>query len=174
MTRTITRYSSRKLYDAEESRYVSLEELADWVRSGEEIQVIDKGTGADVTAQTLTQVILEEGRNGKSLPSALMHELVRRGESLWHTGVEQMQSGVDRLMQASIEKVAPVRKAREEMDDLKERLAELESTIADLAEPAKKTVDKKTASKRTASKKTASKKTTTRRSTRKTTKSARG
>lgn len=128
-TKTITRYSSRKLYDASESRYVSLEELAEWVRDGKQIQVVDKDTDDDVTAQTLTQIILEEGRNGKVLPSNLLHELVRHGESLWSTGVEQVQTGVDRLMQASLEKVGPVRRAREEMEELRQRLGALESSI---------------------------------------------
>lgn len=128
-TKTITRYSSRKLYDSGASRYVSLDELAEWVRDGKQIQVVDKDTGDDVTAQTLTQIILEEGRNGKVLPSNLLHELVRRGEGLWSTGVDQVQTGVDRLMQASLEKVAPVRRAREEMEELRQRLGALESSI---------------------------------------------
>ena len=58
----VKRYGSRKLYDTEESRYVSLEEISAWIREGQEIRVIDNGTSEDVTAQTLTQVILEEGR----------------------------------------------------------------------------------------------------------------
>ncbi len=68
MVRLIKRYESRKLYDTEESRYVSLDEIADWVRSDQEVRVIDNATSEDVTAQTLTQVILDEGRNGHSLP----------------------------------------------------------------------------------------------------------
>lgn len=134
-TKTITRYSSRKLYDSGESRYVSLEELAEWIRDDREIQVIDKKTGDDVTAQTLTQIILEQGRNGNQLPPGLLHELVRRGEQVWASGLEQVQTGVDRLMHASLEKVAPVRRAREEMEDLRQRLSELEDSIRSIEEP---------------------------------------
>ena len=146
MTKTITRYSSRKLYDTDESRYVLLEELADWIREGQEIHVVDKRSGADVTAQTLTQIILEEGRNGKVLPSSLLHDLVRRGEHVLHSGVEQVQAGVDRLMNASFDKVAPVRRAREEMQELRQRLGELEDSIQDLETPSrtKKTTARKT------------------------------
>lgn len=64
MVRLIKRYESRKLYDTEESRYVSLDEVADWIRTGQEVRVQDNASGADVTAQTLTQIILDEGRRG--------------------------------------------------------------------------------------------------------------
>ena len=45
MPRTIKRYESRKLYDSAESRYVSLQEVAEWIRDGQEIEVIDTTTG---------------------------------------------------------------------------------------------------------------------------------
>ena len=62
MIRLIKRYESRKLYDTEESRYVSLDEIATWVRNGQEVRVVDNATNNDVTSQTLTQIILDEGR----------------------------------------------------------------------------------------------------------------
>jgi polyhydroxyalkanoate synthesis repressor PhaR len=133
MIRLIKRYESRKLYDTEESRYVSLEEIAAWVRAGQEVKVVDNGSSADVTSQTLTQVILEEGRKGTTLlPSELLHELVRLGERAVHTGMEQVQSGVGRLVQASIDRIGPVRRAREEMTSLRSRLEQLESSLAAL------------------------------------------
>lgn len=133
MIRLIKRYESRKLYDTEESRYVSLEEIASWVRQGQEVKVVDNATGADVTSQTLTQIILDEGRRGTSfLPSDLLHDLVRIGEKAMHTGIEQVQHGVDRLMQASIDRLAPVRRVREEMTSLRARLEQLEASLADL------------------------------------------
>ena len=67
MIRVIKRYESRKLYDTEESKYVSLDEIAAWVRSGQEIKVIDNASSDDVTSQTLAQIILDEGRNGSSI-----------------------------------------------------------------------------------------------------------
>jgi polyhydroxyalkanoate synthesis repressor PhaR len=133
MIRLIKRYESRKLYDTEESRYVSLEEIASWVRQGQEVRVLDNATSGDVTSQTLTQIILDEGRRGtSSLPSELLHELVRLGERAVHSGVEQVQHGVDRLVQASIDRLAPVRRAREEMSGLRTRLEQLEVSLAAL------------------------------------------
>ncbi|HKV09280.1 MAG TPA: polyhydroxyalkanoate synthesis regulator DNA-binding domain-containing protein [Thermoanaerobaculia bacterium] len=129
MIRLIKRYESRKLYDTEESRYVSLDEIASWVRQGQEVRVVDNATGSDVTSQTLTQIILDEGRKGTSfLPSELLHDLVRVGERAVNTGLEQVQHSVDRL----IDRLGPVRRAREEMSSLRARLEQLESSLADL------------------------------------------
>lgn len=133
MIRLIKRYESRKLYDTEESRYVSLEEIAGWIRDGQEVKVVDNATSADVTSQTLTQIILDEGRRGTSLlPSDLLHELVRMGERAVSNGVERVQSGVDRLVQASMDRLGPLRRAREEMTRLKAQLEQLESSLAEI------------------------------------------
>jgi len=133
VVRLIKRYGSRKLYDTEESRYVSLDEIGAWVRAGQEVRVVDNQTGEDVTAQTLTQVILEEGRRGTSFPpSALLHEMIRRGEDLVSQSVDSLQHGVDRLLQASLDRVGPVRELREETALLRRRLEELETTLARL------------------------------------------
>ncbi len=162
MIRIIKRYESRKLYDTEESRYVSLEDLAKWVRDGQEVKVIDNSTSADVSAQILTQIILDEGKRGTSfLPTELLHELVRTGEKAVSTGVERVQGKVDRLVQASIDRLGPVRRAREEMSHLRGRLAELEKTLTTLeADSAarKRTAARKPAAKKTAVKKAAAKK----------------
>ncbi len=131
MIRLIKRYGSRKLYDTEESRYVSLEELAGWIRGGQQIRVIDNKTNDDVTALTLTQIISEEGRRGTAvLPNELLHELIRIGEEAVTSGVEQLQTRMDRLVQASMDRIGPVRRAREEMARLRERLEELEASLA--------------------------------------------
>ena len=85
------------------------------------------------TSQTLTQIILDEGRRGTSfLPSELLHDLVRVGERAMSNGLEQVQHGVDRLVQASIDRLAPVRRAREEMSGLRSRLEQLETSLAEL------------------------------------------
>ncbi|MEM8929833.1 MAG: polyhydroxyalkanoate synthesis regulator DNA-binding domain-containing protein [Acidobacteriota bacterium] len=133
MIRVIKRYESRKLYDTEESRYISLEDIARWVRDGQEIRVIDNATSDDVSAQVLTQIILDEGKRGTSfLPTELLHDLVRIGEEAVTTRVGQVQEKVDRLVQRSIDRLAPVRRVREEMTQLRDRLGELEDTLNDL------------------------------------------
>jgi len=131
--RLIKRYGSRKLYDTEESRYVSLEEIGDWVRRGQQVRVVDNTTTDDVTAQTLALVIVEEGRRGSSFfTSDLLHDLIRRGEHVFSTGVEQLQSGVDRALRASIDRIPPLRQVREETAQLRERLEALEASLAEI------------------------------------------
>lgn len=133
MIRLIKRYGSRKLYDTEESRYVLLEEIAGWIRLGQEVKVVDNKTAEDVTAQTLTQIISEEGRKGTGfLPNDLLHDIIRFGQDAVNTGVARIQHGVDKLVQVSIDRLGPVRKAREEMDVLRRRLEELEISLVQL------------------------------------------
>ncbi len=135
MIRLIKRYESRKLYDTEESRYVSLEEIADWIQEGQEIRVVENASSNDVTAQTLTQIILDQGRSGRSrLPNELLHELIRVGERAWTSGVEQVQQGVERLVESSMQRFGPVRRARDEMGRLRGQLRELERSLAALEE----------------------------------------
>lgn len=167
MIRVVKRYESRKLYDTEESRYVSLDEIAVWVRAGQEVQIIDNRSSQDVTAQTLTQIILEEGRNGRSsIPADVLRDLVRFGERTLTSGVEHVQHSMDKMVKASIDRLGPVREAREEMTRLRSRLEELEESLseletsgvvdaADLESPQSKAPTKQAASKKTTSAKQA-------------------
>ena len=78
MPRVVKRYTNRKLYDTATSRYVSLDDVAVFVRSGEEVQVLDNVSGDDLTAVTLAQIILEDERRKKSFVSIpLLEDLVR-------------------------------------------------------------------------------------------------
>ena len=159
MVRVIKRYESRKLYDTEESRYVSLDEIATWIRKGQDIRVIDNSSNEDVTVPTLTQLILDEGRVGRSkLPAELMHNLVRFGERAFASGVEHVQDGVDRLVQASFDRLGPVKEAREEMQQLRKRLEELESTLTEIEKEEAEEPPKKS---KAAGKKSAKRKKTT-------------
>jgi polyhydroxyalkanoate synthesis repressor PhaR len=135
MVRLVKRYGggSRKLYDTEESRYVSLEEIAGWVRDGQHLRVVDSKTGEDETAQTLAQVIYEGERKGISLvPTEILHEVIRRGERAFQRRVGQLQEGVDRLVRAGVDKVKPLQEARVEMASLRDRLEQLERSLAAL------------------------------------------
>lgn len=135
MIRMIKRYGggSRKLYDTEESRYISLEEIAGWVREGQQLQVLDSANGEDVTAQTLAQVIYEDQKKGHSLlPSDLLHDVIRRGRRAISTRVGKLQSGVDRLVRNSVDRLTPVTGAQREMDLLRARLADLERSLGAL------------------------------------------
>ena len=130
MPRLIKRYGSRKLYDTEESRYVSLEEIAGWIRDGAEVQVVDNRTAEDVTVQTLTQVISDQGRRGKPLlGSELLHDVIRVGETAVTARVRQLQRSVDRFVTDSIRRLGPVQALEEEVGALRRRLADLEAQL---------------------------------------------
>lgn len=76
----IKRYSNRKLYDTETKRYVTLEDLADFIRRGDDVRVVDYSTGEDLTSQTLLQVVFEEERKiGGLLPQVFLTRLIRSG-----------------------------------------------------------------------------------------------
>lgn len=135
MVRLIRRYGggSRKLYDTEESRYVSLEELGDWIRQGQELRVVDSKTSEDVTAQTLAQIIYEGERHGGSMfSSAFLHEVIRRGEQVLSSGVEGFQQRLGGLIRTSARRLPPVRRARNELDLLRQGLAALDRSLSHL------------------------------------------
>lgn len=63
-TRLIKRYANRKLYDTRDSRYVTLQQIATFVREGEDVTIIDNTTKEDLTNVTLAQIIYEEEKKG--------------------------------------------------------------------------------------------------------------
>ena len=76
----IKRYPNRKLYNTEAKKYITLQEIATLLRQGEEIQVVDHATGEDLTALTLSQVILEqEKRRSGFLPQPVLEGLIQAG-----------------------------------------------------------------------------------------------
>jgi polyhydroxyalkanoate synthesis repressor PhaR len=76
----IKKYGNRRLYDTQESRYITLEELALKVRAGSDVRVIDAQKGDDLTQATLAQLILESGTAARVLPVGLLTQLVRLGD----------------------------------------------------------------------------------------------
>lgn len=82
--RVIKRYSNRKLYDTKDSRYVTLLQIAELVRAGEDVQIIDNATKEDKTDITLALIISEELKaRPKGIPLATLKALIRqRGEKI--------------------------------------------------------------------------------------------
>lgn len=77
---TIKKYSNRRLYDTSTSSYVTLEELADKIREGTDVRVIQAKTNEDITQQILAQIILESRGAARLLPVPLLVRLIRMGE----------------------------------------------------------------------------------------------
>ncbi len=74
----IKRYASRRLYNTETSDYVTLEDIAGFIRDGREVQIIDLKSGDDLTRQYLLQIIADhESRGENVLPVNVLNDLVR-------------------------------------------------------------------------------------------------
>ena len=74
----IKRYASRRLYNTETSDYVTLEDIAGFIRAGREVQIVDLKSGDDLTRQYLLQIIAEHESKGESvLPINVLTDLVR-------------------------------------------------------------------------------------------------
>jgi polyhydroxyalkanoate synthesis repressor PhaR len=77
--RVIKRYSNRKLYDTKDSRYVTLLQIAEMVRGGEEVQIIDNNSKEDLTEVTLAQIIYEEKKaNSRAVPLQTLKDLIHQ------------------------------------------------------------------------------------------------
>ncbi|MDX8351211.1 polyhydroxyalkanoate synthesis repressor PhaR [Cognatiyoonia sp. IB215182] len=93
----IKRYASRRLYNTETSDYVTLEDIAVFIREGRDVQIVDLKSGDDLTRQYLLQIIAEhESRGENVLPVDVLTDLVRSYTS-------QAASVVPQFLQASFE-----------------------------------------------------------------------
>ena len=79
-TITVKKYGNRRLYDTTDSRYVTLEELAEKIRKGSDAKVVDAKSGQDLTQSTLTQIIIESRGAAKLLPVPFLLQLIRMRE----------------------------------------------------------------------------------------------
>ncbi len=78
-TRVVKRYANRKLYDTQRSRYVTLEQIAEMIRSGEDVRIVDNNSKEDLTAITLTQIIFEEEKKQSFLPLSALRNIIQSG-----------------------------------------------------------------------------------------------
>ena len=108
---TIKKYANRRLYNTGTSTYVTLEDLASMVKSGEDFVVYDAKSGEDITRSVLTQIIFEqENKEGQNLlPIKFLRQLIRfYGDS--------MQMLVPRYLEVSIDSLTREQeKFREQM-----------------------------------------------------------
>ena len=139
--KVIKRYTNRKLYDTVESRYVTLDEIAEMIKAGGEVKVIDNRTKDDLTAVTLAQIIFEEEKKSSRTSMKTLLGLIRQGSEV----AQQMVGGasgdlrerVDAVRQAAEQRVHSLlargqqtgEKARELVSPFQEALAGLQRRI---------------------------------------------
>lgn len=112
--RTIKRYPNRKLYDTQESCYVTLEDIGQMIKEGEDVQVLDNTTQEDLTSMTLAQIIFEEEKKRKN--PALLFTL----KDIIRSSGETLRDFVQKSVENSMREFSHV---KDEVNDFVERIA---------------------------------------------------
>ena len=116
----IKRYASRRLYNTETSDYVTLEDIAAFIREGREVQIVDLKSGDDLTRQYLLQIIAEhESRGENVLPVDVLTDLVR-------SYTTSAQSVVPQVLAASFEML------REGQSQMMEKMSSFPNPMASM------------------------------------------
>jgi polyhydroxyalkanoate synthesis repressor PhaR len=141
----IKKYANRKLYDTRNSRYITLDGIAQLVREGHEIQVVDRDNGQDLTQVTLSQIVLEEEKKGPAgLVDAGGEMLHDRGQALLdyvrktlnvpadlRDQVERRREGLETMADDAIERALRRLRipTRHDIDRINERLDRIASQL---------------------------------------------
>ena len=98
----IKKYENRRLYDMTNSKYVNLDEIAQFVREGLEVKVIDAATGEDLTRLTLTQIIIEDAKAADSaFPLDMLRQMVMAcGQASQESALTYMKAMFDMYQNA--------------------------------------------------------------------------
>ncbi|MBK9090863.1 MAG: polyhydroxyalkanoate synthesis regulator DNA-binding domain-containing protein [Holophagales bacterium] len=174
----VRKYENRRLYDTSSSRYVNLPEIAQLVREGAEVQVVDAKSGEDITRVILTQIIHEDARNKKGeLPLPFLRELIvtsdrafrdflswyadaalsaQRGAKEVFTPLAHALPFLERTLETLRQKAVPAAAGKaegapktEDVEGLKARIAELEVQLAGRRSPRRKAPKAQAALRRT-------------------------
>jgi len=90
--RTIKKYANRKLYDTQQSCYITLDEIAELIRTGQDITVIDNKTKEDITYKTLVQLLsLLEAKNAKMGMEQSLYRIIRSSEGTFSGYIRELE-----------------------------------------------------------------------------------
>ena len=107
--KVIKRYTNRKLYDTVESRYVTLDEIAEMIKAGEEVKIVDNRTKDDLTSITLAQIIFEEEKKTSRMSLKTLLGLIRHGSEVAQSLVDgaggDLRGKVDAVRAAAEQRV---------------------------------------------------------------------
>jgi polyhydroxyalkanoate synthesis repressor PhaR len=105
----IKKYENRRLYDTTHSRYINLEEVAQMVKEGRDVRVVDAATGEDLTRVVLTQIIMENARDSESaFPLDVLRQMVvASGRATQENTLKYMKAMLD-MYQNAYRVMAPV------------------------------------------------------------------
>jgi polyhydroxyalkanoate synthesis repressor PhaR len=131
----IKRYTNRKLYDTVESRYVTLEEIAEMIKAGADVKIVDNRTKDDLTSVTLAQIIFEEEKKTSKMSLRTLRDLIRHGGERAQQFVEDTQAElrgkVEAVRQAAEQRVqALVTRGQQTSDRAKEMVVSSQEALA--------------------------------------------
>lgn len=126
----IKRYQNRKLYDTQQSCYVTLDDIAKMIRTNEEVMVIDNKSKNDITAATLTQIIFEaEKKASQYAPLFTLREIIQSGNGSISNFLAKLGAFPQDYMTKQAQQ-APVIEGRSSTDDLKQNLEQRVASAA--------------------------------------------
>jgi len=128
MTRIIKKYGNRKLYDSSESRYISMSELKEIIRSGETVVINDSKTGNEITSEVLTKAIVDQGGRETLSPDAL-HALIRWGTETFESGLAIFGKSLHKIL--PVADVSDVRSLLGKISELEQRVDHLQQQVDD-------------------------------------------
>jgi len=129
----IKKYANRKLYDTRTSKYVTLDDLADLVRAGNDIRVVDRDTGGDITQVVLSQIVLTEEKRGPQ-------RLVDAGADAIHDRGQALLDYVRKTLNVPGDLVSEVEKRRGNLEGIVDEA--IERTLQRLKLPTRRDIDR--------------------------------
>lgn len=119
----IKRYQNRKLYDTQQSCYVTLDDIAKMIRTNEEVMVIDNKSKNDITAATLTQIIFEaEKKASQYAPLFTLREIIQTGNGSISNYLAKLGAFPQDYMTKQVQNMVAQLEARMAGDDMKQNL----------------------------------------------------
>jgi len=124
--RVIKRYANRKLYDTSQSSYVTLDDLAEMIREGEDVQVIDNRTKEDLTSLTLAQIIFEQQKSRRrAMPLSSLRTIIQGPAELFG----RLSQPVNQLRDEAAKQVEKIKRRAEVIDEGRQAILDaLENT----------------------------------------------
>ena len=110
----IKKYANRKLYDTKDKRYLTMDRLAELIKSGEEVSIVDNETGDDLTSSIVSQLLArEDSDTDKAVPSRVLMQMLRKGRgtlfgygkkyvSLWQSAFTMSKDEIEKLVNSQL------------------------------------------------------------------------
>ncbi len=138
--RIIKRYANRKLYDTSRSTYVTLENLAEMIREGEDVQVIDNRTKEDLTSLTLAQIIFEQQKSRRrAMPLSSLRTIIQGPAELFG----RLSQPVNQLRDEAAKQVEKIKRRAEVIDEGRQAIIDALENMQRAIEETQRRIDER-------------------------------